>query len=259
AALRRQPVDDVQRGALPRPLRPRQGSGLRGRGVPVPLRIPRRRDRCAVEGQRPLPGALQRPARRLGRRRARPGRPARPAGRVPRGGEARPGVCGGPLLPPPPPDGRPDAGWRGAGHAALGLCGKPRLGRRGMRQGGGEAGDRADQPPRHPRLLPQHDGRSGGHHPGRRPRAARPAIRPLPLPDHRGRPGENRGAPPAADRPYAGRRQSGPQRAGHRRGELALRLPGDRQDGLPRLDRLRVPPRGRDRGRPRLVRPLQVL
>ena len=41
--------------------------------VPVPLRLSGRRDRRAVEGQRPAAGALQRAAGRLGGGRARPG------------------------------------------------------------------------------------------------------------------------------------------------------------------------------------------
>ena len=71
--------------------------------------------------------------------------------------------------------------------------------------------------------------------------------------------GELRATLPRAqgpDRPRPARRQSGPQRAGHRRDQLSLPVRALDAIGLRRLDRLRVQAEGGDRGGPRLVRAL---
>jgi ribulose-5-phosphate 4-epimerase/fuculose-1-phosphate aldolase len=68
---------------------------LQGRGIPVPLRLPARRTGRAAAGERPAAGAVQRPARRLGRGGTRHGLPARARGRVPRGLPACAGLRAG--------------------------------------------------------------------------------------------------------------------------------------------------------------------
>ena len=82
------------------------------------------------------------------------------------------------------------------------------------------AGDRADQPPRHARVLPQHPGRGARGARGGGRAQPQGADGPLPRPDRRGRP--RRQAAPAhrGHRPRPDRQRSGPARAGRGRGEL---------------------------------------
>ena len=69
----------LQRGAVPRALRARREGGLRRGGVPVPLRLPDRRDQGAPGRQRPEDRAAQPAGRRLGTP-ASAASPARPTG-----------------------------------------------------------------------------------------------------------------------------------------------------------------------------------
>ncbi|CAA9257077.1 MAG: Hydroxypyruvate isomerase, partial [uncultured Acetobacteraceae bacterium] len=258
AALRRQSVHDVHRGPVPGPLRARPGGGVQRGRIPVPLRTPGRGDRPKAARQRPVPSAVQRATRGLGRGRARVRRAAGPERRVQGRDQARPGVLGRAVVPAAARHG--GAGGRRAARPVAGdLRREPGLGRGGVREERREAHHRAHQPPRHPRLLPQHHGPSGFGHRGGGAGASRPAIRPLPLPSDGGRPGAEAGAAPAAHRAHAGGGHARPARARDRRGELALRVQPHRRAGLRGLDRLRVPARRSDRRRPRLVRPLPRL
>jgi len=57
----------------------------------------------------------------------------------------------------------------------------------------------------------------------------------------------------AAHRPHPDRRQSRPPRAGQRRDQFPLPVASPRRTRLCRLDRLRIPAGGQDRGRPWLA------
>ena len=73
AKIRRQPLDDVHRARLPRPLRCGGGSGLRGGGVSFSLRSSARGGCRTPEAQSAHAGSVQPAARPLGGRRARAG------------------------------------------------------------------------------------------------------------------------------------------------------------------------------------------
>ena len=104
----------------------------------------------------------------------------------------------------------------------------------------GVTGDRADQPPRHPRLFPQQARRGPRHHLRGGRAEPRPAVRPLSPPGGgrrrgRGHQGVRRPHPPLPDRQPAR-----PRRARRRRPELPLAAAADRRQRLPGLGRLRV-------------------
>src|SRR5208283_1329967 len=65
AQIRRQPLHDVRRAPLPRPLRRGGGSGLRGGGVPFSLRSSARGDRRTPDAQSAHAGSVQPAARSL--------------------------------------------------------------------------------------------------------------------------------------------------------------------------------------------------
>ena len=162
AEVLRQPHDALQRGRLPRPVRGRREVGLQGCGIPLPLCLPRGAVARAA-GQAPArAGAAQPAGRRLGEGRARDRLPSGPRRRVP--GRRRQGdrvrdrarLQAGEL-----PRRHRAAGRRGR-EAARDLCRQPPLRRAEARRRGDQAPDRADQHPRHSRLLsdPHEAGRS---------------------------------------------------------------------------------------------------
>ena len=105
---------------------------------------------------------------------------------------------------------------------------------------GHPAPDRADQHVRHPRILPVGNAAGARHH--RRDRFGQPVppVRHLPHAADGRRAREHDQGEPRAHPPPAARRQSGAQRAGHRRDQLRVPVPHHRRSRLRWLDRLRV-------------------
>ncbi len=211
AASSRQPVDDVQRGTVPRPLRRRPAGRVRGRGVSVSLRFSRHRTARTPQRRGPDPGPVQHAAGRLGGRRARHGQHPRPSDGIPRVGQESAGLRNGVGLPAGALHGRDCARGCVADDRGGGLCREPRLGDRTGQPGRRKAGDRADQSSRHAGLFLEHPGAGGCDRRGDRTRPAGAAVRRLPCADHRGRHHQAHGAVHAGDRAYADRRRAGAQ------------------------------------------------
>ncbi len=295
----RRRIDDRGPGRAPRsgapplrarpPDRPRAGPGppRRGpdppRGALRPAARPPGRSRC-----RRADGHDRRPARRTPRRRSRPARPPRAAGRPARLAPPRPRlVPGRPAAPAPrPARPAPDRPPRVPGRRAPGLCrlrhpGRPRERRRGLRRrdggdgrlaaGGDAAASRAEPRPRgdvgpdgDPVANADRDAecRADQHPRPRRRLGGRPQDVPDRHDDRRlARPRRrDRLAPLVPARP---RRRPPPRgRAVHRQGQLAARLCAAKPGGVPGVQRWR--PRrpdgghGRDDRAPdRLLRPGQ--
>ena len=138
--------------------------------------------------------------------------------------------------------------------AAPHLRRQPALRRRRAEEGRAQAADRADQPLRHSRLLPEpHRAGAGGHRRGRR---RQPAFVQYDIYHAQRMEGElaatmqkhlaQIGHIQLADNP-------GPQRAGHRRDQLRVPVRAPRPDRLQGLDRLRIQAGRSHRGRPRLA------
>ena len=181
ATLRRQPVDDVQRGAVPRPLRRRRARpASTAWSSCFPYDHPTAEITQAAGRERPDPGAVQHAARATGPR-ASAAWPACPVARA----EFRDGVkqaldyagaldcklvhCMAGIVP---------AGVSpvtAASVYAANLAWAAEQAHAGRR----EAGDRADQPPRHAGLFPEHPGAGRRGRRGHRARPARPAVRRL--------------------------------------------------------------------------------
>ena len=163
-----------------------------------------------LERRGPDPGAVQHAARRLGERRARAGQPARPAGGIPRGGEA------GARL-------RRDArtaswctAWPASCRPAVSLTTAAAVYAANLAWAGEQAlaagvklVDRADQSPRHAGLFPEHRRRRARRSSRRSASTASACSSTSITADHRGRHHQADGAAHAGDRAHADRRRAG--------------------------------------------------
>src|SRR6185369_1223524 len=204
-----------------------------------------------VARQRPRTGAVQRRARRLDGRRARPGLPAAPPGRVRRACRAGAELRHGPRLRAPALPGRAARSGDSRSGARSHLYRQPAPRRRPLRDHRRHRDDRADQQPdRHAGLL------AGRHRQGLPPargdrsQQRQIAVRHLSRPDHCRRSGAHAGSQYPPHRPHPDRRQPRAPRAGHRRNQLPLPVRPARPARLRGLGRLRIQAADDDRGRP---------
>ncbi len=209
APVRRQLLDALCRGTVSRPVRARGQGGFHGRRVPLPLCARSGRDRRSSRSERPERSALQHPAGRLGRGRARHGLHPGPRDRVSRQRATRRRLRARARRRQRPCARRSAAERHRARRGAPHLCREPPLRRRAIRADRRARADRADQRLRHAGLFPASQCRRAGDH-RRSGCAESPApVRSLSRPAQRRRARGDDRAAAAEDRPHADRRQPG--------------------------------------------------
>ena len=229
AALRRQPVDDVQRGAVPGPLRrcaPRPGSRAWSSCSRTSIPAAELRERLSGEGLTQVlfnmpPGDWAKGERGMA---SLPGRQAE----FRESGEEGAGLCRRAGLPADALHGRDRAGRTCRRRRRRRCMPRTSPGRRNRPQ---PAGVRLVIEPINHRDMPgyflntQAQGAAIVEAIGRD--RLGPAVRRLSCAGDRGRHHQAHGAVHAGDRAYADRRRAGPQRAGDRGDRLGLRVPPD--------------------------------